>query len=135
MTTKPVRKKEEEEEDFLGLIPLGSLIANLFQYASKKSLEAQHNALKAHYNIMLERYKQLSNAYLSMKKVNDGLYKETSTLNNIINELGKENNRLLNELAVVKQIPLRHKAAKPDDRIRRRRIVSSPEKIGQGTNA
>lgn len=59
MATKPVRKKEEEEEDFLGLIPLGSLIANLFQYASKKTLEAQHNALKAHYNIMLERYKQL----------------------------------------------------------------------------
>lgn len=69
MTTKPVRKKDDDEEDFLGLIPLGSLIANLVQYTSKKALEEQHNALKAHYSIMIERYKQLKRPPFRQRKL------------------------------------------------------------------
>jgi hypothetical protein len=121
MTAKIIKKKEEGE-DFLGLITLGSLIANLFQHASKKSLEEQHIALKSHYENMLERYKQIYNAYMSMKRVNEGLTQEVRTLNAIISKLWKENNRLLEENIKLKDV-------KTEGPIRRRRRISFSRKI------
>lgn len=122
MVRKTVKKKEEGE-DFLGLITLGSLITNLFQHASKKSLEGQLNVLKAHYGNMIKRYKQLYSAYLAMKRAKEGLSQEVHTLNTIISELGEENNRLLNKLENIKL-----KAVKTEGTVSRRRRLSSSEK-------
>ncbi|MBI4377894.1 MAG: hypothetical protein HY578_02230 [Nitrospinae bacterium] len=91
MSTKTVVKKQEGE-DILGLVALGSLITNIFQIASKKSLEAEHEALKA-YVIQLRRFyenirvreRQVSNENLELKRANEGLI--------------ALNNRLLKELA------------------------------------
>lgn len=114
--------KKEEGEDFFGLITLGSLIANLFQHASKRSLEEQHNALRSHYKNMLKRYKQIYNAYISMKRVNEGLSQEVRTLNTIISGLREENNRLSEE-------NVRLRSAKTGGTIHRRRRISSPRKV------
>ncbi len=105
---------KKKGEDFLGLITLGSLIANLVQVDQRK-------ALQAHYDNMLRRYKQLYSAYSSMKRVNEGLSQEVRTLNTIISRLREENNRLLEELATVKP-----KGVKIASTIHRRRRISSP---------
>lgn len=111
MNIKTIRGKAEGE-DFLGLITFGSLIANVFQLVSGESLERRHAELKKYakelqrcYQGMLERYSQVSKAYDSMKKVNEELSNEVSTLNGIIGELRKENNRLLGENAKIKTLP------------------------------
>lgn len=81
MTTKPVKRKGAE--DFLGLFTLGSLIGNIVQADQRKTL-------RAHYDNMVRRYKQLYNAYQSMKRVYDGLVQEARTLNAIIRGLRKK---------------------------------------------
>ncbi len=108
MTAKKVGKKSGEE-DILGLVTFGSLIANVFQIASKQRLENEHDALKAyatdlkgHYNNMIVRYEQVLRAYQSMRNVNASLSNEVQTLNNIIVGLREENNRLIKEQDALK---------------------------------
>ena len=90
MPTKTVMKTTEGE-DILGLVAFGSLITNIFQLASKKNLEQQHEALKAyttelkrHYGNMVARERQVSIKCLELKRAND--------------ELAAMNNRLLKEI-------------------------------------
>ncbi len=99
MGTKVIRKKRGGE-DLLGLVTLGSLITNLVQYGFQKSSEEQ---FKAHYRNMIKRYDQVSRAYSSMKQAKEGLAQEIRTLNDIIRELTKENNRLSKEIIRPKQ--------------------------------
>lgn len=90
MPTKTARKATEGE-DILGLVAFGSLISNIFQLASKKNLEQQHEALKAytlelkrHYGNMVVRERQVSSKCLELKRANE--------------ELVAMNNRLLKEM-------------------------------------
>ena len=79
MRTKTV-KKTGEGEDILGLVAFGSLITNIFQLASIKSLVEQHEALKAytaelkrHYGNLFLRERQVYNRYLELKQANEEL--------------------------------------------------------------
>jgi len=103
MTAKIIGKRNGEE-DILGLVTFGSLIANIYQITSKQKLEKQHGTLKAHvtdlkghYDNMIVRYKQVFHAYQSMRNVNAALSNEVQTLSNIIASLREENNRLIKE--------------------------------------
>ncbi|MEK6589231.1 MAG: hypothetical protein AABZ11_00985 [Nitrospinota bacterium] len=104
MSTKTVVKKKEGE-DILGLVALGSLITNIFQIASKKSLEAEHEALKAYvtelrqlYENIRVRERQVSNENLELKRANEGLI--------------ALNNRLLKELVEAKNAIIKLKNRK-----------------------
>ncbi len=95
MRTKTVRKIDEGE-DILGVVAFGSLITNIVQLASKKSLEEQHEALKAytselkkHYGNMVVRERQVYNKYLELKQANE--------------ELLAMNNQLLKELMAAQE--------------------------------
>lgn len=136
MTTKMVKQKETSD-DFLGLVTFGSLIANIFQITSKKRLEDQHENLKAyaanlkqHYDNMIERYKQVGSAYLSMRNVNAALSKEIQILNDVIAGLRKENNRLIKELDTVKEENLKLKTPKAEGAVKRKRPI-----VKRGINA
>lgn len=127
MTTK-MAKQKETSDDFLGLVAFGSLIGNIFQITSKKRLEDQHENLKAyaanlkqHYDNMIERYKQVGSAYLSMRNVNAALSKEIQILNDVIAGLRRENNRLIKELDTVKEEFLKLKTSKVEGAVKRKR--------------
>ncbi len=122
MVTKRVRQKETTE-DFLGLVTFGSLIANIFQIASKNRLEDQHNKLKAdafnlkkHYDGMIERYKQLSREYSSLKNYN-------AVLSEVNTGLRQENNRLVKKLDTLKEENLKLKGSQPIGAFRKKRIT------------
>ena len=122
MVSRNIRRKEQAG-DFLGLVTFGSLIANVFQIASKNRLEDQHSKLKAyafdlkrHYGGMIERYKQLSREYLSLKNYN-------TVLSEVNASLRKENNRLVKDLDVLKEENLKLKLPQAIDARRRRRIT------------
>ena len=97
MRTKTVAvKKTGEGEDILGLVAFGSLITNIFQLASKKSLQEQHEALKAytaelkrHYGNMVVRERQVSSKCHELKRANE--------------ELVAMNNQLLSELMAAQE--------------------------------
>lgn len=136
MTRKMVKQKETSD-DFLGLVAFGSLIGNIFQITSKKRFEDQHENLKAyaanlkqHYDNMIERYKQVGSAYLSMRNVNAALSKEIQILNDVIAGLRKENNRLIKELDTVKEESLKLKTSKADAADKRKRPA-----VKRGLNA
>lgn len=123
MVSKRVRQKETAE-DFLGLLTFGSLIANIFQIASKNTLEKQHNKLKAdafnlkkHYDGMIERYKQLSREYLSLKNYN-------AVLSEVNTGLRQENNRLVKELDTLKNENMKIKESQAIGAIRTRRRIT-----------
>lgn len=129
MSTKMVKQKETSD-DFLGLVAFGSLIGNIFQITSKKRLEDQHENLKAyaanlkqHYDNMIERYKQVGSAYLSMRNVNAALSKEIQILNDVIAGLRRENNRVIKELDTVKEENLKLKTSKAEGTKRKRPVV------------
>lgn len=136
MNRKMVKQKETSD-DFLGLVAFGSLIGNIFQITSKKRLEDQHENLKAyaanlkqHYDNMIERYKQVGSAYLSMRNVNAALSKEIQILNDVIAGLRKENNRLIKELDTVKEENLKLKTSKAEGAVKRKRPA-----VKRGINA
>lgn len=136
MNRKMVKQKETSD-DFLGLVAFGSLIGNIFQITSKKRLEDQHKILKAyaanlkqHYDNMIERYKQVGSAYLSMRNVNAALSKEIQILNDVIAGLRKENNRLIKELDTVKEENLKLKTSKAEGAVKRKRPA-----VKRGINA
>ena len=105
MRTKTV-KKTGESEDILGVVAFGSLITNIFQLASKKSLVEQHEALKAytselkkHYGNMVARERQVYNKCLELKQANE--------------ELVSMNNQLLVELMAAQEKINKRKTDKP----------------------
>lgn len=116
MRTKIV-KKTGEDEDILGLVAFGSLITNIFQLASKKSLEEQHEALKAytaelkrHYGNMMLRERQVYSRCLELKRANE--------------ELLVMNNQLLGELMTAQEKINKLGRGKPAPVSKRRRYVS-----------
>jgi hypothetical protein len=105
---------KKEGEDILGLVALGSLITNIFQIASKKSLEAGHEALKAYvielrqfYENIRVRERQVSNENLELKRANEGLI--------------ALNNRLLKELVEAKNAIIKLKSRKSGISLLRRK--------------
>ncbi|MBI5193670.1 MAG: hypothetical protein HZA08_09555 [Nitrospirae bacterium] len=128
-------KPKNISDDFLGLVTFGSLIANILQIVKQKRLEDQHQNLKAyadnlkhHYDNMIGRYEQVSSAYLSMKSVNTALYKEIQTLNDVVAELYKENNRLIKELDTFKKENLKLKTSMSGSPVKKKRRVVKREK-------
>ncbi|MBI5745862.1 MAG: hypothetical protein HZA13_02535 [Nitrospirae bacterium] len=112
MYTKTV-KRGGESKDLLGLIAFGSLITNIFQLVSKRSLEKQHDALRAyvaelkrHYEIMKVRERQVYNENLELKRASEGLI--------------AINNRLLGNLI---EANIKLKSSKPATILRRRRAI------------
>jgi predicted RNase H-like nuclease (RuvC/YqgF family) len=115
MRTKTV-KKTGEGEDILGLVAFGSLISNIFQLASKKSLGEQHEALKAyttelkrHYGNMMLRERQVYSRCLELKRANE--------------ELLSMNNQLLKELMAAQEKINRLESGKTEPISKRRRYV------------
>ncbi|MGD0883638.1 MAG: hypothetical protein ABSA46_01965 [Thermodesulfovibrionales bacterium] len=115
MAAKIVRKGEGEE-DILGLVAFGSLVANIFQIASKKSLEEEHAVLKAyaselkrHYENMKVRERLVYNTNLELKRANEGLI--------------AVNTRLLKELVEARNEVIRLKGGSPETHRRRMRRV------------
>lgn len=113
MRTKTVRKTGEGE-DILGLVAFGSLVTNIFQLASKKSLQEQHAALKAyttelkkHYHNMVLRERQVYSRCLELKRANE--------------ELASMNNKLLSELMAAQEKINRQQSEKTVP-VRRRHI-------------
>lgn len=110
--TNKMAKQKDETEDFLGLITFGSLIANIVQIIRGKTLEDKHEALKKsvlelerRYIQAINRNKQISNEYLSLKKINEGLAtqaqgltQQVRTLDNIASTLRAENTDLKKEM-------------------------------------
>ena len=131
MATKKGISKAGSDDDYLGLLAFGSFISNIFQIASKKQLEGQHQNLKTyainlkqHYDAMIERYKQLSGTYLSMKKVHSALWEETKTLNDVIAMLRMENNKLIKERDALIEENIKLKDSKVEaSKGRKRRVV------------
>lgn len=126
MVTRKIRQKEAMD-DFLGLLTFGSLIANIFQIASKNRLEDQHSNLKEyasnlkqHYDSMIGRYKQLSREYLSLKDYN-------AVLSEVNAGLRKENNRLVEELDALKEENLKPKGSQAIGAISTRRRKTKGE--------
>ncbi|MBI1822202.1 MAG: hypothetical protein HY036_09455 [Nitrospirae bacterium] len=136
MSIKKVVHKTGEREDFLGLLAFGSVVTNIVQVTKKMELENHNKALKSYANDLRDRYQniikhyqQLRKAYLSMMNVKEGLSREVSTLNEIINELRAENNRLIKEVELLKNENLKDIKAKGV--IRRTRRVFQ-KKAGEG---
>lgn len=143
MTSKRVKQKEVTE-DFLGLIAFGSLIANIVQIVCGKTLEDKHGALKKYvlelerrYIQAINRNKQISNEYLSLKKINEGLAtqvqglaQQVRTLDNIARTLRTENTDLKKEMDNLREENLKLKASKPEDAVRRKRSI-----VKRGINA
>lgn len=78
--TKRVIRKKKENEDILGIVAFGSLIGNMYRIASKKSLEVEHEALKAYtaelkqlYSSMKIRAKQIYDENQALRRANEGL--------------------------------------------------------------
>lgn len=120
MATKTIKKKEE---DFLGLVAFGSLITNIFQIASKKSLEVEHEALKAYAS-------ELKRLYENIKMRERQIYKENLELKRANEELIVINNRLLKELIETKNENIKLKEEKSTSVVRRIRRIS---KTNEGT--
>lgn len=104
MATKTIDKKEGSG-DLLGLVTFGSLIGNIWQIVSKRSLEQEHNALKAdteklrnQYSEIIKNYRMVYDEYTAMKRTNESLSSEISTLNGIVKTLREENKKLSGEL-------------------------------------
>lgn len=143
MTNKMVKQKEVTE-DFLGLITFGSLIANIVQIVRGKTLEDKHGALKKYvlelerrYIQAINRNKQISNEYLSLKKINEGLVtqvqglaQQVRTLDNIASTLRTENTDLKKEMDNLREENLKLKASKTEENIRRKRRI-----VKRGINA
>lgn len=117
MATKTTAKKTDEGEDLLGVVAFGSLIANIFQIASKDALEKQHEQLKAY-------AKELHRHYENMKIRQRHIYNQNLELVRASKELLATNNQLLNELITCRQENMRLKSGKSS--IRRRRILKTP---------
>lgn len=105
MTVKTTDRKEGSG-DLLGLVTFGSIVANIWQIVSKHSLEQEHNTLKAdaeklhkQYNEVMKNYRMVYDEYTAMKRTNESLSAEISTLNNIVKTLRDENRKLSEELA------------------------------------
>ncbi len=88
---KRVIKKKKENEDILGVVAFGSLIGNMYQMASKKSLEKEHEALKAY-------TAELKQLYSSMKIRAKQIYDENQALRHANEGLLELNKRLLSQL-------------------------------------
>jgi len=88
---KKVIKKKKENEDMLGIVAFGSLIGNIYQMTSKKSLEREHEALKAY-------TAQLKQLYFSMKIRAKQIYDESQALRRANEGLIDFNKRLLMQL-------------------------------------
>jgi len=84
-------KHTDDSDDILGLVAFGSLITNIVQIASRKSLEKEHAALKAYAG-------ELKKHYENMRIRENHVYKENLELKNAYNVLQIQNNRLLSEL-------------------------------------
>jgi len=96
MAIKTVRQRQADESgDILGLVAFGSLVTNIFQIASKKSLEEEHAALKAYAG-------ELKKHYENMRVRERLVYKENIELKNCYKELQNLNSRLLKELIEAK---------------------------------
>lgn len=129
MTTKKGVKKTGEGGDFLGLLAFGSAVTNIFQAVSQMALEKQNEALKIRasdlknrYQDMIKHYKQLHSAYLAMRNAKEGLSQEISILNEIINEIRAENNRLVKEVGLLKDENLKFKSIREGSIPRKRRV-------------
>ncbi len=113
MATKTVRQAEEGE-DILGLVAFGSLVTNIFQIASRKTLEREHEAVEAyaaelrqHYENMKVRERLVYNENLELKRANEGLI--------------AVNNRLFKELVEARNEVIRLKGGLPTAPRQRRR--------------
>lgn len=96
MAIKTVRQRQTDEGgDILGLVAFGSLVTNIFQIASKKSLEEEHAALKAYSG-------ELKKHYENMRVRERLVYNENIELKNCNKELQNLNSRLLKELIEAK---------------------------------
>jgi len=117
MARKTVRTGEGGE-DILGLVAFGSLVGNIFQIASRKSLGEQHEALKAysselrrHYENMKIRERQVYNENLELRRANEGLI--------------AVNNRLLKELIEAREEDIRlRRASTRSPRHTRRQVLT-----------
>lgn len=97
MALKTVKRQADESGDILGLVAFGSLVANIFQIASKKSLEEEHVALKVYAG-------ELKKHYENMRVRERLVYKENIELRNCNKELQNLNSRLLKELIEAKTL-------------------------------
>lgn len=105
MTAKTTDKKSGSG-DLLGLVTFGSIVTNIWQIVSKHSLEQEHSALKAdaeklrvQYDETIKNYRMVYDEYTAMKRTNESLSAEISTLNGIIKTLREDNKKLSEELA------------------------------------
>jgi hypothetical protein len=94
MRTKTV-KRNEDNGDILGVVAFGSLVSNIYQIASKKSLEEEHAALKAYAG-------ELKRHYDNMRVREKLVYNENIELRNAYKELQNLNSLLLKELVEAK---------------------------------
>lgn len=97
--------KSEGSGDLLGLVTFGSIVANIWQIVSKRSLEQEHNNLKSdaeklrlQYNEIVKNYRMVYDEYTAMKRTNESLSAEISTLNSIIKTLREDNKKLSEKL-------------------------------------
>jgi len=139
MDTRRGRQKEATE-DFLGLATIVSLAANIGQFFSRKTLENNCEVLKNNYGLLkgyvaklehsckeaVNRNQQLSNAYMSLKKINEGFAQQVRTLEGMVAKANEENLRLEKELNALKM----HGTAETKRMFRRKRRVLRKE----GTN-
>jgi len=108
-------KKKKENEDILGIVAFGSLIGNMYQMTSRKSLEKEHDALKAY-------TAQLKQLYSSMKIRSKQIYDESQALRRANEGLIDFNKKLLTQLAEAQDEILKLKTERPaPGRIIRRR--------------
>lgn len=127
--------QNNEGKDILGVIAFGSLIGNIFQITSRKTLEQAYEALKAHASELNQHYVTLKQAYEAWKahaselnqqynnlKLRQGLvYNENRELKQANETLIAANNRLLKELMESREELIKLKGGSPEAAPARRR--------------
>jgi hypothetical protein len=120
---KRIIKKKKENEDILGIVAFGSLIENMYQITSKKSLESERETLKAY-------TAELKQLYFSMKIRAKQIYDENQALRRANEGLIDLNQKLLRQLAEIQDEIRKPKSDRsaPGPKIRRRYSSVSGER-------
>jgi hypothetical protein len=108
-------KQAEDSGDIMGVVAFGSLVANIFQIVSRKSLEEKHEALRAYAGELKRHY---DNMIIRERLV----YNENIQLKNANRDLQNLNSRLLKELIEARNETLSLKIATTSTPIKRRVI-------------
>jgi len=98
--------------DPLGLVTLGSVVANIVQAVDRDNLSSQHERLRRYagslnrmYRDLLGRYRAMGVQYRILRQENDRLWQDVQQLHRIVEEQNRRNAELQEENARLRSEP------------------------------